>query len=339
MPDLYGVAHGVDAGNGGLHPVVDHDAVPDPQFQARLLGQGGVRRDADGQNHHVGVKRGPVFQQYVYAAVPLREALHRIAQCQLHTVSAHLAVDKGRHIRVKGVHQLLRPLDDGDLHPQLPQVLRQFQPDEAAAGQHRGPGMFFLNIVFHAESALHRPQGEELLQPHAGETGPGWLRAGGENQFVIALLELPPRLQILDGDSFALRMNGGDLMTHPHIHPEAGEKALRRLERQGLRGLNGSADVIRQAAVGVGDIAGAFEDHDLRLLVQSAEPGRRRSASRYAADDDNFHVSVPPFCCRQPCRLYFFAPVQPLQDRMAAACRLSRGMPGRNLLCNEATTR
>jgi hypothetical protein len=79
-------------------------------------------------------------------------------------------------------------------------------------------------------------------------------------------------------------MDGGDLVPDPHVHPEAGEEALRRLERQVLGVLDDPADVVGQAAVGVGDIAGAFEDHDLRLFVQPADTSRSRGPSGYAAN-------------------------------------------------------
>ena len=92
-------------------------------------------------------------------------------------------------------------------------------------------------------------------------------------------------------------------MAHLHGDAEAGEKALRRLEGQGLGVLDDPADVIGQAAVGVGDVPGPLEDHDLRLFVQPPEPGRRRGPSRYAADDDYLHVnaSFPFFALQMSC--------------------------------------
>ena len=268
-----------------------------------MPGQGGVRSDPDGQHHHVGVERGRVLQQHVHAAVLLRKALHGVAQGQADAVPPHLAVDEGGHIRVEGVHQLAGPLDDGDIHPQLPQILRQLQADEAAAGQDGGLGVMGIDVVLDTEGVLYGAQGEQLLQPHAGKPGLGGLGAGREDQLVVGLLKFRPGLQILDGDGFFVRMEGGDLMSHPHIHPEAVKEALRRLEGQGLRVLDHPADVVGQAAVGVGDVPRPLKDHDLRLFVQPAQPGRRRGPSRYAADDDYLHVnaSFPFFALQMSC--------------------------------------
>ena len=215
-----------------------------------------------------------VLEQHIHAAVPLREALHRAAQGQPDAVPPHLAVNKGGHIRIEGRHQLLWPLDDGDFHPQLPQVLRQLQADEPASRQHGGPGAVGADVVLDAEGVLHSAQGKQLLQPHAGQPGLGGLGAGGEEKLVIGLLKFLPRLQVSHADRLPVRMEGGDLVAHPHIHPKAGEEALRRLEGQVRPVLDHPADVVGQAAVGVGDVSRPLKDHDFRCLVQPAQPGR-----------------------------------------------------------------
>ena len=61
--------------------------------------------------------------------------------------------------------------------------------------------------------------------------------AGGEEELVIRLLKFLACFQVFYGDRFSLRVEGGDLVAHLHGDAEAGEKALRRLEGQGLGGL------------------------------------------------------------------------------------------------------
>ena len=67
-----------------------------------------------------------------------------MTQSQSHAVLSHFRMDKGSHVRVKGVHQLHGALDNGDPQPQLPQILRQLQTDEAAARQHSGLRVLLL---------------------------------------------------------------------------------------------------------------------------------------------------------------------------------------------------
>ena len=252
---LDGVPHGVDVRERGLHPVVDHNTAPEAQLQPRLLGQGGVRSDADGQGRQVGVEGFPVLQQHVHAAVPGLKARHGAAQGQPDSVFPHLAVEEGRHVGVEGAHQLGKLFYDGDLQPQLPQVLRQLHPDEAAAHQHCGFGAGGADVVLEAEGVLHRPQGEDPVQINPRDGGLGGLRAGGEDQLVVGLLEHLSCFQVFHGDGFAIRMDGGDLVAHPHLHLEAGIEALRGLEGEGVPVLNGPANIVGQAAVGVGDMA------------------------------------------------------------------------------------
>ncbi len=96
------------------------------------------RRDADGKYDQISLKRFFSFEQNANTSSILFKAFHRMAQCQFYAVPAHLVVDESGHVRVKGVHQLFRALHDGDLHAQFPQVLGQFQSDEAAACQQSG---------------------------------------------------------------------------------------------------------------------------------------------------------------------------------------------------------
>ena len=305
VPHLYRVAYGVNVRNGGLHPVIDHDAVSDAQLQAGASGELRVRRNADGQHHHVGVDRGSILQQHIHAAVLFRETLHKVAQRQLDAVPAHLTVEKRGHVRVEGIHQMRKALDNGDLHPQLPQVLRQLHADEAAARQHGGPGTVQVDVLLDAEGILYGAQGEQLVDADAREPRLSGLGAGGEEQLVVALLKFLPGLQICHGDRLFFRMDGSDLVAHLHADPEAGEKALRRLERQLLGIGDHASDVVWQAAVGVRDVPGPLKDHDLRLFVQPADTGRGGSAARHAAYDDNLHINALPSLYRRRCRRYF----------------------------------
>ena len=90
----------------------------------------------------------------------------------------HLCVEEGGHLRVKGVHQLSGALDDGDLQPQLPQILRQLQADKAAAGQHNGFGLFPLHKGTDGQGILHRAQGEKAIRAGAGQGRLGGLCPG-----------------------------------------------------------------------------------------------------------------------------------------------------------------
>ena len=299
MLHLHRVAYGINIRHGGFHPVIDQDATLETQRQTGLPGKTGVRRNADRQHHHVGMEGRFVFQKHIHAKLLFRKALHRVAQSQFHAVLSYLTMDESGHVRIKGVHQLLGPLDDGDIHPQLPQVFRQLQTDETAACQHSGLRLLLLNVLFDAEGVFHGTQGKDFFRTKAGEPGLRRFGAGGKKKLVIAFFKQFPGLKIFHGNGFPLRVDSGNLMAHLHGNTEPGEKALRGLEGQHLRVFNDPTDIIGQAAVGIGNIARPLKHHDLCLLIQSADAGRGGGTARYAAYDNNLHLNAPPFPSRR----------------------------------------
>ena len=101
-----------------------------------------------------------IFQEDIHSIAFFLKAFYRMAERQPDAMPAHLVMDKRSHIRIKRIHQLLWTLDNGDLHPQLPQILRQLQPDEAAACQHCRFGMVLIDVLLDSERILHCTQGK-----------------------------------------------------------------------------------------------------------------------------------------------------------------------------------
>ena len=117
---LHRITNSIDVGHGGLHPVIDQNATLQAKRQTGIFSKAGFRGDTNGKHHHIRMDSWLIFQQHIDTTVFLFKALHTIAKCQFYTVLANLAVDKGSHICIKGIHQLFRPLDDGHIHTQFP---------------------------------------------------------------------------------------------------------------------------------------------------------------------------------------------------------------------------
>ena len=213
-----------------------------------------------------------------------------MAQQEAHALFAQLGVEEGGHLLIQRGQHLPGPLDDGHLQPLLPQVLRQLQADEAAPGQDGGLGAVAAHKVVDLQGVLHRAQGEQLLQPRAGQLRLGGEGAGGEEELVIGVLKDLACGQVAHCDGFPLRVDGLHLMAHLHLHPEPLPEALGGLEGQVLLVGDDAPDVVGQAAVGIGHVAGALIDHHLGLLVQAADAGGSGGAACDAADDDDFHL-------------------------------------------------
>ena len=133
MFHLHCVSNGIDIGNRCLHPVIDDNAALDPKFKACVFCKLRIWRNTDGEHYHIRMERLPLLEKNIYAALLLLEALHSLAQSQPDTVSAHRSVNKGCHIRIKWIHQLLRTLDDRNLHAKVFQVLGKLKPDKSSA--------------------------------------------------------------------------------------------------------------------------------------------------------------------------------------------------------------
>ena len=74
------------------------------------------------------------------------------------------------------------------------------------------------------------------------------------------------------------------------MDPEPGEEAFRSLQGQSFGILYDTADLVRQTAVGVGNVSGTFKYQDLCLFIQSADSCCCGGTSGHTAYDDNFHT-------------------------------------------------
>ena len=87
-------------------------------------------------------------------------------------------------------------------------------------GQHGGAGLLPLHKSSDGQGVLHGAQGEEAVTVQPWDGGPGGPGPGGQDQLVIGLRGDLPGLQVLDGDGFLLPVDGGGLVTHPHVDAE-----------------------------------------------------------------------------------------------------------------------
>jgi len=258
-------------------------------------GKGAVGRDADGKNDHVSLHRALVAQQHAHTGRGVLKAGDAGGKIQLHAVFAHVLVQQLGHFKVQRRHDLIGALDYGHLQSGGDQVFCGLQTDKAAA--HDG-GAFRALFLDHGNDGVHvgdRPQLEYFRRVHAGQVGTHRGGAGGDDQCVVALFIGFAGVGAADRDGLSFPVHGHGLAVDAHVDVVLFAHGLRSLENEGGAVFYGAADVIRQAAVGKGDILAPLQHHDIRALIQSAEPRRTAGAARHAADDDSFHMR-PPDC-------------------------------------------
>ncbi len=70
----------------------------------------------------------------------------------------------------------------------------------------------------------------------------------------------------------------------PNVEAESFEQSLGSLEEQIVLVLDHPANEVRKTAVGIGHVARALDNDDLRLLVEPTKAGSRRHPTRYTSD-------------------------------------------------------
>lgn len=127
----------------------------DAQFEPRLLRQMALRCHANGKQHHIGSDRVIARNMGDNAAINFLKTCHIGLEAQIDTVLTHLGMQKGRHVVIQVVHKLDGTLQKGHLEPQLTQILRRLDANEAAAdhdGTARSP---LSNIAVNTQRVLN----------------------------------------------------------------------------------------------------------------------------------------------------------------------------------------
>ena len=265
MEDLHRVAHGVDVGIGSAHMLVyDHRAAR-AQLQPRRLGEIGFGKDADGDQGAVCTEgfAGGVGDD---AALLAAQRRHRVFEAQVDAVFAQAGVEDTGHVVIERRHHLFFHLQDGDAHAAADEVFRRLQADKAAADDQRALDGVLVQEIVDAEGVFDGAKGEDaLVRLHKGR--PHRLRARRIDQLIVTLEILLAARKVAHAHLFLLAQDLHRLAVHAHVHIEAAQKTFRRLQGQLFAVLDDAAYVVRKPAVGVRNVAAAFEHHDLRALV------------------------------------------------------------------------
>ena len=120
--------------------------------------------------------------------------------------------------------------------------------------------------IVDAEGVFDGAEGEDaLVRLHKGR--PHRLRPRRIDQLIVAFRILLAVGEVTHAHLFLLAQDLHRLAVHAHVHIEAAQKTFRRLQGQLFAVLDDAAYVVRKPAVGVRNVAAAFEHDDLRALV------------------------------------------------------------------------
>ena len=159
MLDLDGVTDGVDIGVARAQMLVHLDTVGGTDHQTGALGKLRVRAHADREHDHICRKLHAAGQGYRQGPVGVPdERLDAIAQMHLDAVCLQFLMGIRGHVRIEETENLGQHLDERDIDLLLPQVLRYFDADEAAANDDRllRAGMDRLDNAVHVRDHPQR---------------------------------------------------------------------------------------------------------------------------------------------------------------------------------------
>ena len=311
--DLDGVADREDVRIARAHLVVDLDAAALAEGQPGRLRQIGIGTHAERDDHHVGRMNLARLRFDLERVVGrLAEFLDAVAERELDAVHLQMAADEPGVFRIERGHHLVEHLHDRDVEPEMAKVLGGLQPDETSAdhdrllgrthhlnagiGVHAGQvGRTLFDPFADRPRVGHGPDLEDAGKVDAGKRRANRLGPGRKHQLVVALGRHFAGQRVAQIDGLGLGVDRHGLAVRARVDVELLMESALAGDQQARLVLDDAADVIGQAAVGVGHVGAALDHEDLGGLVQPAQSCRAGRASGDASDDDDFHSGLLGF--------------------------------------------
>jgi hypothetical protein len=89
-----------------------------------------------------------------------------------------------------------------------------------------------------------------------------------------------------------LAVDFGDPVPDSHVQVEGHGERGWSVQQQRISPCDFAGEVVRQAAVGEGDVVPLLEDDDVGVLVKAAGAGRSAHAAGDASDDDDLQAAL-----------------------------------------------
>ena len=183
-----------------------------------------------------------------------------------------------------------RPLSHVHLQPEAVQILRHLQPDETGTDHQRRTRLPLANQCLDALRIRDIAKSQHTRQINTRHIRAERCRPGGEHQLVVRHRLLFSGLEIAHHEKALVLADGDGFVPQQHLDTEAlAEQFGRRLQQIPLL-RNHLADVIRQPAVGEGDVGAALNQHNTAVVRQTAQARGNGGSARNASDNDRcFH--------------------------------------------------
>ena len=280
------VTAGIDIGVIGAHVAVDDQSALD-HFQAAFGEETCVGTEAQRQDAGISL-HGALAGLYLLDLGLAQDGFQANA-CEGHDAFFGQAVfNITGHFCIQQIGQNLRcDIDEGNLNLACSQVFGNFQTDQAAADNDGALDGTAVDRCLEGIGIFGRAHVEDVLQVDAGNIGTDGGSTDSDDQLVVAMDGLNAVADSSNG--LGRTIKGGDFGVVVDLSAGQRLKALGGVDEELLALGNDLADIVGQAAAGVGDILGLGQDDDLSGGIFTTQLGSCLGTGSNAADDDDLH--------------------------------------------------
>ena len=159
------------------------------KLQSCFLCQCSVRRNTYSKHCNICIKGFTAAHKDLHTVFFFLKTFYIISQSKLDTMFPHLTMYNSRHICIKRIHKLLRPLNYGDIHTYITQILCKFQAYETTTCQHNRLNLMFVYVFLNPQCIFYSTQSKELVYSQSRKFWLCRLCTRRKEKLVIAFLK------------------------------------------------------------------------------------------------------------------------------------------------------
>ena len=289
MRKFDGIANSIDILVGSLEEIVNPDATHLTEFQSRSLCKSCLCPYAYTQQYHVGLERDSRLEVDCQFIPFTGKALNSLFEIELNILLQQMLMHESSHRIVDRSHDLRSHLDHSHLGTSMLEVLCHLKPDEATAHNDSSPHVVSLHIGLDTIGIAHITQGKDTLAVDAFQRRHHRRSTRREQELVVGL-DIFLSVSRTHRHLLLRCINGKHLILDTHIDVEPLAECFWSLHEEAVALFYHTANIIRQATIGIRDVFAFFEKDDLCILGQSSDASRCGCSTSHAAHDEVFCI-------------------------------------------------
>ena len=198
------------------------------------------------------------------------------------------------HIIVIWRHNLPGSLNNRYLFSSFTQILSCLNADKTAANYRNLFHFSSVQIGLQSADIRHVSDGKHIASVDAFDAlRHDRLCPWRKNQLVITFLKRVSRVQVFHRYSLSVAIDRCHLMSRIYIYIMIVLEIFRKHHNQVFIRANNASEIVRERAIGKGNMCPSLKNDNLCFCIQSARPCSRRRTAGYTAYNNQFHKNSP----------------------------------------------